>query len=92
MAANPASAGAVGLAVAESGAGMGGASEPLDDVRSIFTTLGMTIIHLDGMTNAYNLMVMDNFGYIRVDDAGSFVKVWNETSQAVATKSGMTPQ
>ena len=41
------------------------------------------------MINAHNLTGMDDFDYIRVDDAESFVKVWNDTSQAVATKVGM---
>ena len=41
------------------------------------------------MINAHNLTGMDEFDYIRVDDAESFVKVWNDTSQAVATKVGM---
>ena len=35
---------------------------------------------------------MDDFDYIRFDDAGSFIKVWNKTSQAVATKFGMPTQ
>ena len=31
-------------------------------------------------------MSMDDFEYIRVDYSKSFIKVWNKTSQAVATK------
>ena len=38
------------------------------------------------MINANNLTGMENFDYIRVNYAGSFVKVWNETSQAVYKK------
>ena len=52
----------------------------------------MTITQLDGMINSQNLTGMDDFGYIRVDDAGSFIKVWNDTSQVVATKVGMPTQ
>ena len=51
MAANPASAGAAGLAAAAAGAGAGGMAEPLGDVRDIFTTLGMTITQRDGIIN-----------------------------------------
>ena len=64
----------------------------MDDVRSIFTILGMIIKRHDGMINAHNLTSMDDFDYIRVDDAVSFVKVWNETSRAVATKVDMPTQ
>ena len=48
--------------------------------------LGMKTTQHDGMINAHNLTDMDDFDYIRVNDARSFVKVWNETSQEVATK------
>ena len=41
------------------------------------------------MINAHNLTGMDYFDYISVDDAGSFIKVWNDTSHAVTTKVGM---
>ena len=92
MAVKPVSAGAAGLTTAAAELGASETEYPLDNVISIFTTLGMTITQRDGMNNAHNLTGMDDFDYIRVDDAGSFVKVWNETSQAVATKSGMTPQ
>ena len=76
MAANPEASGAAGLDAAAVGSGVGGTTDPLDDVRAILTTLGMKITQRDGMSNAHNLMVMDNFDYIRVDDSGSFVKVW----------------
>ena len=56
------------------------------------TTIGMTITQRDDMMNSHNLTGMDNFDYIRVDDSGSFIKVWNDTSQAVATKVGMPTQ
>ena len=79
MAANPAASGAIGLAASEAGAGAGGTADLLDDMIAIFTTLGMKITQCDGMINAHNLTSMDDFHYIRVDDAGSFVKVWNET-------------
>ena len=62
------------------GEGTGRTADPLDDMRAIFTTLGMTITQSDGIINAHNIMVMGDFDYIRVDDAGSFVKVWNEAS------------
>ena len=67
-------------------------ADPLEDVRSIFTTLGMRINQCDDMINAHNLTEMDDFDYIRVDDAGSFIKVWNDTSRAVGTKVGMPTQ
>ena len=89
MAPNPEAAGAAGLAAAASGAGAGGPADTLDEVRAIFNTLGMTITQRDGIINAHNLTSIDDFDYIRVDDAGSFVKVWNETSRAVAIKVGM---
>ena len=79
MAANPAAAGAAGLAVTAAGAGAGGEADPLDNVRVIFTTLGMTITQRDGMINANNLTGMDDFDYSRVD-AVSFIKVCNDTS------------
>ena len=41
------------------------------------------------MINAHNIMGMEDFDYIRVDDAISLIKVWNDTSQAVAMKVGM---
>ena len=44
------------------------------------------------MINSHNLTVMNDFDYIRVDDFGSFVKVWNETSRAVAMKVGIYTQ
>ena len=44
------------------------------------------------MINAHNFTGMDDFDYIRVDDGGSFVKVWNETSQAAAKKVGIPTQ
>ena len=34
------------------------------------TTLGMKITQRDGMINAHNLTGMDDFDYIRVNDAG----------------------
>ena len=70
MAANPEAAGLEGIAVEVAAAGTGGKSDPLDDVRSIFNTLRMTITQCDGMINAHNLRGMDDFDYIRVDDAG----------------------
>ena len=69
MAANPEAAGSAGLAAAAAGDGAGGTLDPLDDVRAIFTTLGMTITHRDSMINAYNLTGMEDFDYIKVDDA-----------------------
>ena len=92
MAANPTAVGAAGLAAAAEEAGTDVTSDPLDDVRSIFTTLGMTITQRDGMINAHNLTGTDDFDYIRVDDSRSFIKVWNDTSQVVATKVGMPTQ
>ena len=87
-AANLAAVGEAGIAAVAAGEGAGGMADPLDDVRAIFTTLGMTITQCDGMINDHNLTGMDDFDYIKVNDAVSFVKVWNETSQAVATKVG----
>ena len=81
MAENPAAAGAAELAAASAGSGAGGTADPLDDVRAIFTMLGMIISQRYGIMNANNITGMDEFDYIRVDDAGLFVKVWNETSQ-----------
>ena len=81
MAENPAAAGATELAAASAGSSAGGTADPLDDVRAIFTMLGMIISQRYGIMNANNITGMDEFDYIRVDDAGSFVKVWNETSQ-----------
>ena len=75
MVGNPEAAGADGLAAAASGVRSGGMVDPLDDVRAIFTTLGMTITQRDDMMNSHNLTGMDNFDYIRVDDSGSFIKV-----------------
>ena len=49
----------------------------MDGMRAIFNTLDMMITQRDGMNNAHNLTNMDDFDYIRVDDAKSFVKVWN---------------
>ena len=92
MAANPAAAESAGLAATSAGADVGGMKDSLDDVRAIFTMLGMTISQRDGMINAPNITCMDDLDYIRVDDAGSFIKVWNDTSQAVATKVGMPTQ
>ena len=92
MAANPATAVAAVIAVTAAGAGAGVMTDSLDDVRAIFTTLGMKITQRDGMIKAHNLTGMDDFDYIRVDDARSFIKVWNDTSQAVATKVGMPTQ
>ena len=65
--------------------GAGGTEDPLEDVRAIFTTLGMTTTQRD----AHNIMNKDNFYYIGVDDARSFIKIWNHTSRAVATKVSM---
>ena len=92
MAANSESAGEAGLSASAAGAGTGGKAYPLDHARAIFTKLGMTITQWDGMINSYNLMSMYDFYYIRVDDAKSFVKVWNEISQEVATKVGIPAQ
>ena len=64
----------------------------MDGMRAIFNTLDMMITQRDGMNNAHNLTNMDDFDYIRVDNAKSFVKVWNETSLAVATKVGIPTQ
>ena len=89
MDANPAAAGEAGLAAAAAGVGAGGTVEPLEEVIAIFTTLGMTTTQRDGMINAHNLTGMDDFDYIRVDDAISFIKVWNDTSLAMATKNGI---
>ena len=92
MAANPAAAVAAGLAAEEAGAGAGGTEDPLVDVRAIFTMLGMKITQRNGMINAHNITGMDDFDYTRVDDAGSFVKVWDETSLPVATTVDMLTQ
>ena len=92
MAANPAAAESAGLAATSAGADVGGMKDSLDDVRAIFTMLGMTISQRDGMINAPNITCMDDLDYIRVDDAGSFIKVWNDTSQAVATKAVIPTQ
>ena len=43
MAANPYAAGAAGLSTAAEWAGASEMEDPLDNVRNIFTTLGMTI-------------------------------------------------
>ena len=80
MAANPESKGASVIAAAASGAGVGGTEDPLNNVRAIFTTLRMTITQHDGIINAHNITGMENFYHIRVDDDGSFIKVWNDTS------------
>ena len=92
MAANPVASVSEGLAAAASGAGTGGTADPLDNVRAIFTTFGMTTTHHDGMINVHNLTGMDDFDYIRVNDVRSFIKVWNDTSQAVSMKVGMPTQ
>ena len=92
MAVSPEAAGSEGLAAAETGASAGGTIDPLDNVRSIFTTIGMTTTQRDDTINAHNLTGMDTFYYIRVNDTGSFIKVWNDTSLAVATKVGMPTQ
>ena len=92
MTANPEAAGAAGLSAAAVGVGAGGMIDQLEDVRAIFTTFGMTNTQYDGMINSHNLTGMDDFDYIRVNDAGLFIKVWNDTSQAVATKVGMPAQ
>ena len=70
MAANPAAAGTAGLSTEAAGADAGGTTDPMDDVRAIFTKLRMKITHRDGMIHTHNLKGMDNFDYIRVDDAG----------------------
>ena len=54
--------------------------------------LGMKITQRNGMINAHNITGMDDFDYTRVDDAGSFVKVWDETSLPVATTVDMLTQ
>ena len=71
MTANPEAARASGLSAAEAGAG--GTADPLYDVRDIFTTVRMTTNQRDGMINAHNLPGMDDFDYIRFDDARSFI-------------------
>ena len=86
MAANPVAVRASGLAAEAAGAGVRGTVDPLDEMISIFTMLGIKINQRDGMISVHNLTGMDDFYYIKVDDAESFVNVWNETSQAVATK------
>ena len=70
MATNPAAAGSEVLAAEEAEAGAGGTADPLDDVRAIFTTLGMTTNQRDGIINAHNITGMDDFDSIRVDDDG----------------------
>ena len=54
---------------------MGRTAYPLDNVRSIFTTIGIATTYRYDMISTHNLTGMDNFDYIRVDDAGSFIKV-----------------
>ena len=90
IAANIAATVAAVLAAAVVGVGTGGAADPLDDVKSIFTTLGITITQRDDMINSHNITGMDEFDYIRFDDSGLFIKVWNDPSQVVSTKFGMT--
>ena len=70
MDANLAAAGSAGISAAAEGAGAGGTADTLYDVRAIFTTLGMTTTQRDGMMNTHNLTGMENFDYIRVNDAG----------------------
>ena len=69
ISANPAAAGAEGLASSESGAGAVCTADPLDNMRAIFTTLGMTTTQIGGIINTHNLMGMDDFDYIRVNDS-----------------------
>ena len=52
----------------------------------------MKTTQIYGMINAHNLTGIDHFDYIRVDDYGLFIKVWNDTSQVVSTKVGMPTQ
>ena len=92
MSVSSAAAVPAGLSASSGGAGKVGTADPLYDVRSIFTILGMTITQHDGIMNAHNLTGMDDFDYIRVDDTGSFIKLWNDTSQAVAMEVGMPIQ
>ena len=61
--------------MAASGAGTGGNENPLENVRAIFTTLGMAITQRDGMIIAHNITSMEDFDHIRVDYAESIVKV-----------------
>ena len=58
---NPSASWTAGLAAEAAGAGTGGPEEPLDDMISIFTTLGMKITQSDGMIHARNLTSLDNF-------------------------------
>ena len=58
---NPAASWTAGLAAEAAGAGTGGPEDPLEDMISIFTTLGMTITQIDGMIHAHNITSMDNF-------------------------------
>ena len=92
MSIKPSTVAASVLAVAEAGSGAGGMEDPLDDVISIFTTIGVTINQCDGIINAHNLTGMDDFDYIRVDDSVSFIKVLNDTSRSVTKKFGMPTQ
>ena len=61
-------------------------------MRSIFTIPRIKTTQRDGMINAENLIGMEEFDYIRIDDAGSFINIWNDTSEAVATKVGIPTQ
>ena len=86
MAAKPVAAGAEGIDAASAGEGVGEKADPLEDVRAIFTTIGMKTTQCDGMINAHNITGMDDFDYIRVDDTGSFIKVCNDNSREVTTE------
>ena len=86
MAANPAYIGSSGIAAEAAGAGAGWKADPMEDVRDMFTTLGMIITQRGDMINPHNLTSMDNFDYIMVDNVRSFIKVWNKNSLSVATE------
>ena len=66
MAANPAAAGAAGIAAEAEEAGAGRPEVapdpyPLDDMRAIFTMIAIPITQRDGTINAHNLMSMEVF-------------------------------
>lgn len=65
------------------------AVDPLDEVRGVFTVMGMTGVQSNGLINVHNITGMDDFSIMRPSDADKMVKIYNSSHRTMANMIGL---
>ena len=84
-------AGGAGDTGGTGGTGAGAGPNTLGDVRATITTTGMTNTQRNGMSNAHDLIDLEDLEYIQPQDVENIVKVYNDTVRAAVNKVGFVP-